>query len=138
MNRSRRKPTSCSSVLGSSPSGSAHCTTLLHFPLSFPSLPFPSSSFFFPFLIPFRFLFSPCLCFFFLSYSGFLSSLPMHTLPSSYAFSFPHFLLSLSYLSFSLFFYFIHRTSFPTQIGVGSNGGDTCPHVSPPHSFPHT
>ena len=40
MNRSRRKPTSCSAVLGSSPSGSAHCETLLHFPLSFPSFPF--------------------------------------------------------------------------------------------------
>ena len=54
MNRSTRKPTSYSIVLGSSPSGSAHCMILLPFPLSFPYLPFLSSSFSFFFsLIPF-------------------------------------------------------------------------------------
>ena len=71
MNRSRRKPTSCSPVPGSSPSGSAHCAILsfssflslssfsfflifllfssfLHFsfPLSFSFPPFPFSFFF--------------------------------------------------------------------------------------------
>ena len=56
MNRSRRKPTSCSTVLGSSPSRSTHCATLLPFPLSFPSLPFLSSSFFFSFHLSFSFL----------------------------------------------------------------------------------
>ena len=56
MNRSRRKPTSCSTVPGSSLSRSTHCETLLPFPLSFSSLLFLSSSFFFFFLLSFSFL----------------------------------------------------------------------------------
>ena len=86
MNRSRRKLTSCSAVPSSSPSEPAHCATLFHFPISFPSFPFLSSSFFFSFLLPFRFLFSLFLfVFFFLSYSSFLSSLTelIHSLPLS-------------------------------------------------------
>ena len=58
------KLTSCSTVPSSSPSGSAHYATLLHFPLSFPSLPFLSSSFFLSFLLPFHFSFLPVSIFF--------------------------------------------------------------------------
>ena len=50
MNQSRKKPTSCTIVSSSSPSRSTHYATLLPFPLSFPSLPFFSSSFAFFFL----------------------------------------------------------------------------------------
>ena len=54
MNRIRRKPTSCSTVPGSSSSRSCHCATLLPFRLSFPSIHFLSSSFsFFYSLLPF-------------------------------------------------------------------------------------
>ena len=60
MNWSRRKPTSCSAVPGSSSSESSQCATLFPFPFSFPSLPFLSSSFFFSFLLSFfPFLFFP-------------------------------------------------------------------------------
>ena len=64
MNWSRRKPTSCSTCPSSSPSRFAHCATLLSFPLSFPFLHFLSSSFFFSFLLPFRFSFLPVSIFF--------------------------------------------------------------------------
>ena len=55
-----RKPTSCSAVPGSLPSGSAHCATLLPFSLSFSSLPPLSSFLFFSFLfLHFSFPFLP-------------------------------------------------------------------------------
>ena len=131
MNRSRMKPTSCSVVPGSSPSGSAHSPTLLPFPLSFPSIPFISSSFFLLFSSSFPFFFSPCFCLFFFLLFWFPLLSPHAHLPFHLCFLFSPF------PPFSLFFYFLHRTSFPTQIGVGSSGGDACSHMSPPHSFPH-
>ena len=87
MNRSRRKPISCSAIPGSSPSVFAYCATLLPFPLSFPSLPFSFFLIFLLFSSSFPFFFSSN--FFFFSYSGFLSSLLTHTFPSTLAFLFP-------------------------------------------------
>ena len=72
MNRSRRKPTSCSGVLGSLPSGSTHCATLLPFPLFLFFLPHFSSILCFPFLFFPPFLFS----FHFLFFPPFLFSFP--------------------------------------------------------------
>ena len=127
MNWSMRKPTSCSAVPGSSPSGPAHYTTLLPFPLSFPSLPFLSSSFLFSFLLPFRFYFLPVSIFFSL-----LFWFPL-LYPCTPSLPFP-----FSIFPFFFFLFLFHPSnSFPTQIGVGSSGGDTCSHVSTPHSFPH-
>ena len=73
MNRSRRKPISCSAVSSSSLSGFAHCATLLPFLFPFPLFlfffPHFSSLFFFSFLISFSLLSS---LFLFLSYSPLL------------------------------------------------------------------
>ena len=75
MNRSRRKPTSCSAVSGSLSSWSTQYETLLPFPISFLSLPFLSSSFFFSFLLSFSLLSS--LSLFLSSISLFLSFLSL-------------------------------------------------------------
>ena len=102
MNRSRRKPTSCSAVSGSSSSGSAHCEILLPFPLSF-----PFSSFFFSLLLHF--------CFSFLLVSVFFFSLlfwfPLLS-PRSPSLPFPFPLFHF----FSFIFYFIHQTLFPLKL----------------------
>ena len=92
MNGSVRKPTSCSAVMGSSPFGYAHCTTLLPFPFSFPSLPFP-----FSFLL--AFVFFPLIM---------VSSPPSPRTPSLSLFLFLFLLSSLSLLPFFFSFFLFH------------------------------
>ena len=106
MNRSRRKPTSCSVVPGSSPSRPAHCTTLLPFFLiPFPLFLFLSSSFFFFLSI---FLFYLFLFVFFFSLIFWFPLLSPRTPSLPFPFSlFPF---------FSLFFYFLHRILFPLNL----------------------
>ena len=82
MNRSRKKPTSCSAVPGSSPSKSAYFMTLLPFPLSFSSPHFLSSSFFFSFLL--SFLFSYFISLFLSSLSLCLTCSPLLLQTSSF------------------------------------------------------
>ena len=133
MSRGMRKPTSCSAVPSSSPSESAHCATLLPFPLSFPSLPFLSSSFFFPFLLPFRFSFSLFLFLFCFFFSPILVSSPLSPrtpyLPLWIFFSLSSLLSFYPSSPRSLFFFF--GLNLPFFI---FNGGDSSPHMS--HSHP--
>ena len=57
---------------------------------------------------------------------------------SFFPFSFPFLPFPFSlYPSFFFIFLYHPPNSFPTPIGVGSSGGDTGSHMSPPHSFPH-
>ena len=100
MNQSRRKPTSCRAVPGSSPSESTLCMTILHFPISFHFLPHFSSLFFFlSFFLFSLFLFSFSLLFWFP-----LLSPDAHLLFHFCFFFSPFPPFSLSYFYFSFFF----------------------------------
>ena len=106
MNPSRRKPTSCSVVPGSSLFGPSHYAKLLHFS-SFLSL---SSFFFLPrFSSSFPFFFSTCFCLSF--FFSLLFWFPLLS-PCTPSLPFPFSLFPF----FSLFFYFLHRILFPLNL----------------------